>query len=89
VIDPSAQHETWFCPFHIEGIGSETTRGIFGVDAMQALLLAIHTIPVELAAFIQDSPGQLLHLGEPDASFVEACRMAIEYAGDQSPPRLR
>ena len=87
VLDASAPHETWICPFQIEGIGSGKTRGIFGADAMQALLLAIHTIPVELAACIRDSGGEFLHFGEPDASFVAACRMAIEYAGDEFPPR--
>lgn len=86
VLDTSA-HETWICPFQIEGIGSGKTRGIFGADAMQALLLAIRTIPVELAAFIRDSGGEFLHFGELDSSFVAACRMAIEYAGDEFPPR--
>ena len=87
VQDSSAPHETWVCPFQIEGIGSGKTRGIFGADAMQALLLAIHTIPVELAVCIRDSGGQFLHFGEPDTSVVAACRMAIEYAGDEFPPR--
>jgi hypothetical protein len=87
VLDTSAPHETWVCPFQIDGIGSGKTRGIFGADAMQALLLAIHAIPVELAVCIRDSGGQFLHFGEPDASFVAACRMAIEYAGDEFPPR--
>ena len=87
VLDASAPHETWICPFQIQGIGSGSTHGIFGADAMQALLLAIHTIPVELAAFIRDSGGQFLHFDAPDSSFIAACRMAIEYAGDEFPPR--
>ena len=41
-LDASAPHETWICPFQIEGIGSGKTRGIFDADAMQALLLAIN-----------------------------------------------
>jgi hypothetical protein len=65
VLDESAPHETWICPFQIEGIGSGKTRGMFGADAMQALLLAIHTIPVELAVCIRDSGGQFLHLANP------------------------
>jgi hypothetical protein len=87
VLDTSAPHETWICPFQIQGIGSGKARGIFGADAMQALLLAIHTIPVELAAFIRDLGGQFLHFGEPDSSFVASCRMAIECSGDEFPPR--
>ena len=61
VLDASAPHETWIGPFQIEGIGSGKTPGMFGADAMQALLLAIHTIPVELAVCIRDSGGQFLH----------------------------
>src|SRR5262249_42033787 len=65
--DTSAPHEKWVCPFQIEGIGNGNTRGLYGVDAMQALLLAIHTIPVELSVWIRDLDGQFLDLGERDA----------------------
>jgi len=84
--DVSAPRETWVCPFQIAGIGDGETHGIFGADAMQALLLAIHIIPVELAAYARDAGGQFLRFGEPDSSFVAACRTTIEYAGDDFPP---
>lgn len=83
--DASAPRETWVCPFQIAGIGDGKTRGIFGADAMQALLLAIHTIPVELASYARDAGGQFMRFGEPDSSFIAACRTAIRYAGDDFP----
>jgi hypothetical protein len=85
----SQPFENWVCPFQIDGIGSRKTRGIYGADAMQALLLAIHTIPVELSVFVRDFGGQFLHWGEPDASFLDGCRSAIEYAGDEFPSARR
>lgn len=86
VLDPSARNETWVCPFQIEGLGRARTMGMFGVDAMQALLLAIHTIPVELATYVIDPGGRFLHLGGVDKSFVSSCRTALQYAGDAFPP---
>src|SRR5690242_937812 len=67
VPDPSGPSEAWVCPFQIEGLGSGKTHGIFGVDAMQALLLAIHMIPVELSVFGRDLDGEFLYLGKRDA----------------------
>lgn len=69
-LDPSAAHETWVGPFQIEGLGSGRVMGIFGADAMQALLLAIHTIPAELACYVRDPGGRFLHHGGTDSSFV-------------------
>jgi hypothetical protein len=86
VIDPSAPHETWMCPFQIQGLGTGRVMGIFGIDAMQALLLAIHTIPSELASYIRDPGGRFLHLGGTDTSFVSSCRTVLECAGDEFPP---
>jgi hypothetical protein len=86
VLDPSAPRETWVCPFQIEGLGTGRAMGIFGIDAMQALLLAIHTIPAELAIYVRDPGGRFLHLGDTDTSFVSGCRTVLEYAGDAFPP---
>jgi hypothetical protein len=86
VLDPSAPRETWVCPFEIQGLGTGRAMGILGVDAMQALLLAIHTIPSELAAYVRDPGGRFLHHGDVDTSFVSSCRTVLEYAGDVFPP---
>ena len=85
--DVSAPHETWVCAYQIDGIGDGKIRGMFGVDAMQALILAIHTIPAELGWFIRHWGGQFLKFGEPDSSFINPCRSAIEISGDLFPPR--
>ena len=85
VLDPSAPHETWICPFEIRGLGTGRAMGIFGVDAMQALLLAIHTIPSELAAYVRDPGGRFLYLGDVDTSFVSSCRTVLECTGDVFP----
>jgi len=87
VPDVSAPHETWLCPYQVEGIGDGRTLAMFGVDAMQALILTIHTIPAELGWFIRHSGGQFLKFGEPDSSFIDACRSAIGHSGDLFPPR--
>ena len=86
VLDPTAPHETWVCPFQIQGLGTGRAMGIFGADAMQALLLAIHTIPAELATYVQEPGGRFLYLGHVDTSFVAACRTVLECAGDAFPP---
>lgn len=86
VIDESAPHEDWVCPFQIEGLGSGRVMGIFGVDAMQALVLAIHTIPAELAHHLRHQGGRLLHLGHPDVSFVASCRTVLEHTSGEFPP---
>jgi len=86
VRDTSAPRETWVCPYEIQGLGTGRAMGIFGVDAMQALVLAIHTIPSELAAYARNPGGRFLHLGRVDTSFVSACRTALESAGDEGAP---
>ena len=84
-LDPSAPRETWVCAFQIQGLGSGDVTGISGADAMQALLLAIHTIPAELATYSPRSGGRFLHRGHVDRSFVAGCRTVLEYAGDAFP----
>ena len=87
VPDASALRETWVCPIQIDGIGNGRTRGIFGVDAMQALTLAIHTVPALLGLYIHESGGRFLKFGEPYADFIDACRIAVESTGDVFPPQ--
>lgn len=41
------------CPSQIGGISHEPVRAAFGVDAMQALVLAFHVLPTELRAIAQ------------------------------------
>ena len=84
--DESAPHETWICPFQIEGIGSGRTRAIFALD-IQALRLAVLESP--LTSRVHPSlGGQFPPFGEPMIAWSAACQMAIEYDGDEFPPRL-
>jgi hypothetical protein len=53
----------YFCPYQILGIGSGKVRYAGGVDALQALELAVLILPTELEALRRDHPG----LGWEDA----------------------
>jgi Domain of unknown function (DUF6968) len=39
--DPENADRAWICPFQISGIRDEPVRGIFGIDALQALVLVL------------------------------------------------
>jgi Domain of unknown function (DUF6968) len=58
-----APYGDYYCPYQIIGLGSERVRHAGGVDAVQALELAIHVLPTELDALRQEHPG----LGWEDA----------------------
>src|SRR3954468_20210562 len=87
VPDPRAPDRSWCCPYQILGTGRDRVFAIFGVDAMQALLLALHTIPVELAAYVRQHPGKVLCRGARDTTWLSGCHMALELAGDVLPGR--
>ncbi len=87
VPDPRAPDRSWCCPYQILGTGRDRVFAIFGVDALQALLLALHTIPVELAAYVRQHPGKVLCWGAPDTTWLSGCHMAVELAGDVLPGR--
>jgi hypothetical protein len=84
VRDPESAR-AWVCPYQIEGLGYDDVKGIFGADAMQALLLGIHTIPGELAPYTRDPGGKFMRHGQPDSSFLVGCRTTVELAGDAFP----
>jgi hypothetical protein len=81
VADPSSSGRSWFCPYQIVGLDHDRVRAIFGVDAMQALVLAIHTIPAELAALTNIPGGRFSYLGHPELGFLRACRACVETLG--------
>lgn len=45
---PDASHGDWYCPFRIDGMGQRREGSMAGVDALQALLLAISAVKVHL-----------------------------------------
>ncbi len=53
----------YYCPYQITGIGREKVRYAPGVDALQALELALLILPTELEALRREYPG----LGWEDA----------------------
>lgn len=85
VLDSSAPGTSWICPFQILGLERDSVKGIFGIDAMQALILAIHTIPVELSSFARETPGKFVWRGRAEATFLFACRTALKYSSDTLP----
>ncbi len=50
---PEQSGDDWSAPYEIHGPGAEEVvrRAIHGVDALQALALAIHLLPAELARY--------------------------------------
>src|SRR3954466_7018368 len=85
VADPSDGLKSWFCPYQVAGLERDRVMAIFGEDALQALLLAVHTIPSELAAFMKKPGGRFVYLGHLEASFLQACRSCVDVIGDVFP----
>ena len=77
----------WVCPFQILGLERDRVMGIFGVDALQALILAIHSVPLELAAFARETPGRFLWHGRIETTLLSGCRTALEFADEIFPDR--
>src|SRR5262245_14205495 len=80
VPDPREPQLTRMCPFQIRGIGDEKTRAIFGIDTMQALILALHILPTELAAIARETGGHFVD-DEPDLGLTHACQLHMEGVG--------
>lgn len=52
-------HTDYFCPYQIRGAGSERIKYACGVDAFQALRLALIAIGTELEALNEELGGKL------------------------------
>jgi hypothetical protein len=52
-------HEDYYCPYQIKGAGDEKARYACGVDAFQALHLALSTLAVELEVLNKGLGGKL------------------------------
>jgi len=46
--DPLSKHSDWECAFSIEGVGKSKVQKAFGVDSLQALMLALEGVRVGL-----------------------------------------
>jgi len=70
------ESDDWMCPYQIVGLGDESVKFAGGVDGMQALLLATHTLPAELASLSKAEKGQLSFLDLPQFGLLDGCRIA-------------
>ena len=57
---PLPESSDYYCPYQIKGFGREKVMAIGGVDAFQAIQLALSTIRVELEVIGKDSGGKIL-----------------------------
>lgn len=76
---PAADVQDWSCSYSIAGFGRHIERRAFGVDAIQALVLAIHVLPIEVRGFAEAETGQFVD--EPDLGVDRACRMNLDEMG--------
>ena len=81
---PDAPHGDYYCPYQIVGVGSEKVRWAGGVDAIQALELALHILPTELDALRQEYPG-LGWANVPDGEY--GFSHAVSKFAEDGPPR--
>ncbi|TQM81217.1 hypothetical protein FHX81_3579 [Saccharothrix saharensis] len=64
--DPLSPNGDWCCPHQVLGLGDEAVGAAFGVDSLQALLLSVHRVRLELAARAERASVKLDWLGLPD-----------------------
>ncbi|MGC5028489.1 DUF6968 family protein [Micromonospora sp. DT229] len=64
--DPSSRNGDWCCPFQVEGVGEDSVQTAFGVDSLQALLLAAYRVRLLLAEHAEQTSARLDWLGQPD-----------------------
>src|SRR5262245_35698946 len=79
---PKQQEADWQCEPFIAGFGREVRRHAFGVDAMQALVLAIHILPTEVRKFANEEGAEFIE--EPDFGIDRACWMNLENRWEKS-----
>jgi hypothetical protein len=72
VPDTDQPARSWMCPFQIDGIRDEPVRVIFGVDALRALILAVHMLSTELRSIAGEESGSFPN-GDEDLGLTHAC----------------
>lgn len=68
VADPNPPGRDWACPYEITVSGEPRLRAAYGVDALQALELALKILPVELASLARQHQGEIHLFGALDPS---------------------
>lgn len=64
--DPLSAHGDWCCPHQVLGLGDEAVGAAFGVDSLQALLLSVYRVRLNLAARAAEASVELDWLGLPE-----------------------
>ncbi len=62
-------HGDMCCPLKIVGIGDDSVKGAFGVDAVQALIMALWKIQVDLDGFAKRQKGTIEWVGSSGHGF--------------------
>ena len=61
---PFPDHQDYYCPYEIKSPLGNRIMAIAGIDAFQAMQLALDTIGVELYVIARDSGGRLVWDGD-------------------------
>jgi hypothetical protein len=77
---PDTLHGDWMCTYQVLGLGDDCVRHAVGVDGLQALLLAAHVLPADLAKRAKQEQGECRWLGGPDVWSDDGVRMASRFA---------
>ncbi|MER5262339.1 hypothetical protein ABTZ99_09695 [Actinosynnema sp. NPDC002837] len=64
--DPLSANGDWCCPHQVLGLGDEAVGAAFGVDSLQALLLSVYRVRLDLAARAAQASVELDWLGQPE-----------------------
>jgi hypothetical protein len=55
--------DPWACDYQVRGLGRWPVRRVYGIDAVQALLGALHVAEAELSGLVDNPDVQLRWLG--------------------------
>jgi len=63
----------WLCPYQIQGLGPQRPQAAFGPDSLGALLMALHTIPIEVEGAAEVEGGFVTYRGSRRLGFGSVC----------------
>jgi hypothetical protein len=75
---PKSLNSDWMCTYQVLGLGDDRVKRAIGVDGLQALLLAAHVLPAEVAARAKNEGGACRWT--PDLWSDDGARMAAKYS---------
>lgn len=76
--DQKHTYGDWVCPYEILGFKKARRRWAFGVDGIQALTLAYHLLPAELARLAREAGGgSFSFLGDSGIWLTDGCNLLL------------